>query len=120
MSTRKRGANRGGFSQGSKPAKGAKKAEAKVIGVVWNKNDCAPQLNLSKDGMSVSGEKGYRMVRANAGVREGHYYFECEILPPPAGSDGNIRIGWAAITGELQAPVGCVISHHCRFRLLTC
>lgn len=75
-------------------------------GVVWNKNDCAPQLNVGKDGLSVSGEKGYRMVRANAGVRAGHYYFEIEVLPPPSGTPGHVRVGWAAITGELQAPVG--------------
>ena len=77
-----------------------------VQGVVWNRHDCAPQLTISKDGASVSGEKGYRMARATVGVRKGHYYFECEILSPPPGAEGHVRIGWAAITGELQAPVG--------------
>jgi hypothetical protein len=73
-----------------------------LVGVVWNKSDCAPQLTLSKDGLTVSGEKGYRMVRANVGVREGYWYYECEVLP----GDGHVRLGWAAITGELDAPVG--------------
>ena len=115
MSSRKRTATRSGSSSkgSNKRSRPSGKAEKSSVnkglpGVVWNKNDCAPQLNISKDGMTVSGEKGYRMVRANAGVREGHFYYECEILPPSDGCEGHVRLGWAAITGELQAPVGSV------------
>lgn len=61
------------------------------------------------------------MVRANVGVREGHWYFEIEILPPPiGGSDGHVRVGWAAITGELQAPVGLVSLFSIFFSLHIC
>lgn len=82
--------------------KSTKVIKYEPVGVVWNKADCAAQLNLSKDGLTASGEKGFRMVRANVGVREGCWYYECEILP----SEGHVRLGWAAITGELEAPVG--------------
>lgn len=99
---------RGGTSQ-TVQAKSSKKNEQvdkkKAIihqGVVWNKLDCAPQLYLSKDALTAWGEKGFRMVRANVGVREGCWYYECEILP----SQGHVRLGWGAITGELEAPVG--------------
>ena len=109
-STRKRSTRNAGNAGIVSAAKFAKKAKkAPEAAVCWNKQDSAPQLSISKDGLTVGGEKGYRMARANAGVREGDFYFEVEILPPVQGSEGGgqgIRVGWAAITGELQAPVG--------------
>jgi len=109
----------GGGSKRIKSAPNGKFSAADILGVAWNKSDCAPQLSLSRDALTVTGEKGYRMVRANACVQEGHYYFEVEILPPvaagpssssssspPDAGGAHVRLGWAAGTGNLQGPVG--------------
>ncbi|KAG5175653.1 concanavalin A-like lectin/glucanase domain-containing protein, partial [Tribonema minus] len=74
-------------------------------GVALSRTDCAPQLMLSKDQLTVTGEKGFRMVRATAGASEGAWYFEVLVLPP-ARADGHVRIGWSTGAGDLQAPVG--------------
>jgi len=104
-SVRKRGAR--GVTTAPPPPKAAKKNSApEIVGVAWNSKDCAPQLNLSRDSLSVTGEKGYRMVRANSGVREGHWYFELEVLPPTSVEPAHVRVGWAAATADIQGPVG--------------
>ncbi|KAK7204391.1 hypothetical protein BZA70DRAFT_239711 [Myxozyma melibiosi] len=55
----------------------------------------------------VSTEKGYRTARANVGVREGRWYWECVILKGNTGpEDGNIRIGWTRREASLETPVG--------------
>lgn len=46
-----------------------------VLGVAFGREGTAPQLSLSRDALEVAGDgKGYRMARANTGVREGHWY----------------------------------------------
>ncbi|MGH0175704.1 UNVERIFIED_CONTAM: hypothetical protein FKN15_015623 [Acipenser sinensis] len=42
-------------------------------------HDRAPQLKISDDRLTVTGEKGYSMVRASHGVRKGSWYFEALI-----------------------------------------
>ncbi|KAL1432020.1 hypothetical protein MTO96_013690 [Rhipicephalus appendiculatus] len=67
-------------------------------------HDRAPQLKLSDDRLSVTGEKGYCMVRATHGVEEGAWYYEATIEDMPENS--ATRIGWSQELGNLQAPLG--------------
>ncbi|KAK1800837.1 hypothetical protein P4O66_006033 [Electrophorus voltai] len=67
-------------------------------------HDRAPQLKISDDRLTVTGEKGYSMVRASHGVRKGAWYFEVSVddMPP----DTAARLGWSQPLGNLQAPLG--------------
>uniref|UniRef100_A0AAY4AR88 SPRY domain-containing protein n=1 Tax=Denticeps clupeoides TaxID=299321 RepID=A0AAY4AR88_9TELE len=67
-------------------------------------HDRAPQLKISDDRLTVTGEKGYSMVRASHGVRKGAWYFEVTVdeMPP----DTAARLGWSQALGNLQAPLG--------------
>lgn len=58
----------------------------------------APQLKISDDRLTVTGEKGYSMVRASHGVRKGCWYFEVSVedMPP----DTAARLGWSQPLGE--------------------
>ncbi|GAB1599812.1 set1/Ash2 histone methyltransferase complex subunit ASH2-like isoform X1 [Argonauta hians] len=72
--------------------------------VLFALHDRAPQLKISDDCLTVTGDKGYSMVRATHGVRCGSWYFEAKIddMPP----DTATRIGWAQPLGNVQAPCG--------------
>jgi hypothetical protein len=48
-------------------------------GVTLSPYDRAPQLRLSDENLSVSGHKGYRLVRATHGVETGAWYCEATI-----------------------------------------
>ncbi|XP_076876757.1 set1/Ash2 histone methyltransferase complex subunit ASH2 isoform X2 [Brachyhypopomus gauderio] len=67
-------------------------------------HDRAPQLKISDDRLTVTGEKGYSMVRASHGIRKGAWYFEVSVddMPP----DTAARLGWSQPLGNLQAPLG--------------
>ncbi|KAI1882567.1 hypothetical protein AGOR_G00252080 [Albula goreensis] len=67
-------------------------------------HDRAPQLRIWDDRLTVTGEKGYSMVRASHGVRKGTWFFEVSIdeMPP----DTAARLGWSQPLGNLQAPLG--------------
>lgn len=67
-------------------------------------HDRAPQLKISDDCLTVTGEKGYSLVRATHGIRCGAWYFEVKIdeMPP----DTATRIGWSQPLGNVQAPCG--------------
>ncbi|KAL3875354.1 hypothetical protein ACJMK2_033311 [Sinanodonta woodiana] len=67
-------------------------------------HDRATQLKISDDRLSVSGEKGYSMVRATHGVRRGSWYYEVHI--DEMIQDSATRIGWSQALGNLQAPCG--------------
>ncbi|KAM9456512.1 set1/Ash2 histone methyltransferase complex subunit ASH2 isoform 2-T2 [Clarias gariepinus] len=67
-------------------------------------HDRAPQLKISDDRLTVTGEKGYSMVRASHGVRKGSWYFEVTIDDMP--TDTAARLGWSQPLGNLQAPLG--------------
>ena len=76
--------------------------------VALSEYDKAPQLQLSKDQLTVYGsEGGYRMVRATHGVHRGSYYWEVEVLDSPGNRENaHVRVGWSTRQGELQGPVG--------------
>ncbi|RWS27631.1 set1/Ash2 histone methyltransferase complex subunit ASH2-like isoform X1 [Leptotrombidium deliense] len=67
-------------------------------------HDRAPQLKVSEDRLSVTGERGYCMARATSGVNHGVWYYEVNITDMPEGS--ATRIGWSQELGNLQGPCG--------------
>ncbi|KAI9836093.1 MAG: hypothetical protein M1819_001707 [Sarea resinae] len=88
-----------------------------------NFEDTSSHILFSQPGTAVTTDKGFRMARANVGVREGKWYWECKILSgirnPTStnainpgqqnaddGSGGHVRIGWARREASLDAPVG--------------
>ncbi|KAF0038837.1 hypothetical protein F2P81_009321 [Scophthalmus maximus] len=64
----------------------------------------APQLKISDDRLTVTGEKGYSMVRASHGVRKGSWFFEVSVEEMP--TETAARLGWSQPLGNLQAPLG--------------
>lgn len=72
--------------------------------VLWALHDRAPQLKVSDDRLSVTGEKGYSMIRGSHGVSHGNWYFEIKVDDMP--SDTAARMGWSLALGNLQAPCG--------------
>lgn len=67
-------------------------------------HDRAPQLKVSEDRLSVTGERGYCMARATHGAHVGTYYYEVTVTDMPDGSAA--RIGWSQELGNLQGPAG--------------
>ncbi|KAH3861122.1 hypothetical protein DPMN_024050 [Dreissena polymorpha] len=67
-------------------------------------HDRASQLKISEDRLSVTGEKGYSMIRACHGVSRGSWYYEVHVDEMPENT--ATRIGWAQQQGNLQAPCG--------------
>ena len=61
----------------------------------------APQCKISPNGLSVTNSSGYRMSKCTHGVWSGSWYFEVKFE-----KSGSLRIGWAQISGDLQAPCG--------------
>lgn len=61
----------------------------------------APQLKLLDDRLTVSGDKGYSVVRCTHGVNAGSWYYEVEILEQPPNS--HTRIGWSQALGTYLA-----------------
>lgn len=70
---------------------------------------------LDEDGQHITTDKGFRMAKANVGVREGRWYYECKItsgIPkrkrdaPEEPARGHVRMGWARREATLDAPVG--------------
>lgn len=72
--------------------------------VLLTLHDRAQILKISDDRLSVTGEKGYSMVRASHSVKHGSWYFEATITDMP--QDSATRIGWSQKLGNLQAPLG--------------
>lgn len=58
----------------------------------------APQLKISDDRLTVTGEKGYSMVRASHGVRKGAWFFEVTVDEMPA--ETAARLGWSQPLGS--------------------
>lgn len=74
-------------------------------GVRLCREDMSPYMLIDEDCMTITTEKGFRMVRANCGVREGRWYYEVTIdrggEPRYEGRDGaHVRLGWARREGK--------------------
>ena len=79
--------------------------------------DSSSHILFDQSAKTVTTEKGWRMARANVGVREGTWYHEVKIIngvkpPNPDGSIvreddwGHVRIGFARREASLESPVG--------------
>ncbi|KAH8601681.1 hypothetical protein B0O99DRAFT_562279 [Bisporella sp. PMI_857] len=79
-----------------------------------NFEDTSTHMYLDEGGHHVTTDKGWRMAKANVGVREGRWYWECKItsgIPRRKSTDGestggHVRLGWARREATLDAPVG--------------
>ncbi|KAI0990064.1 hypothetical protein GJ496_001824 [Pomphorhynchus laevis] len=67
-------------------------------------SDRGPKLLLSDDRMTVTGHKGYTMVRACHAVSYGTWYYEITITNQPENS--CCRFGYSSQLGNLNAPCG--------------
>lgn len=72
--------------------------------ILLSMNDRASQLSLSDDRMTVTGDKGYCMIRATHCVSQGGWYFEVTLKELSPGT--ACRMGWSQNYGNLQAPLG--------------
>ena len=89
-----------------------RQSEAPPYGARISFEDASAQVLFSHN--SITTEKGFRMGRANVGVREGRWYYECRIVKgvkppdsPEAGEiGGHVRVGWARREASLEGPVG--------------
>lgn len=68
-------------------------------------NDRSPQLKISDDRLSLTGDKGYAMARATHGVRQGCWYFEVTVDDLTA-EGSACRLGWGQDYANLQTPLG--------------
>lgn len=60
-------------------------------------------VTLSRDRRSVTGSKGYKLVRATAGVDAGTWFCEFTL---DLKADGHVRLGFANDAADTSAPVG--------------
>nr|XP_039250660.1 set1/Ash2 histone methyltransferase complex subunit ASH2-like [Styela clava] len=72
--------------------------------VLLSLHDRAPQLKVSDDRLSVTGEKGYSMIRASHYVKSGSWFYEVTVQDMPENT--HVRLGWSQKLGNLQAPLG--------------
>ncbi|KAK6347779.1 hypothetical protein TWF718_005605 [Orbilia javanica] len=73
--------------------------------------DKSSHIHLDESGVSLTTEKGFRSARANVGLREGDWYYECKVLnginpDDPTEENGHVRIGFARRETSLDVPVG--------------
>jgi len=66
--------------------------------------DRAPQLRLTKDALTVSGYKGYRLIRGTHGVCQGAWYCEATVMDDFQDTDLEERL-------KLQFPELCLCMH---------
>ncbi|KAF3910436.1 hypothetical protein ABW20_dc0106404 [Dactylellina cionopaga] len=73
--------------------------------------DKSTHVHVDNSGVALTTEKGFRSARANVGVREGDWYYECKILGGinplnPAEENGHVRVGFGRRETSLDVPVG--------------
>ncbi|KAI8877437.1 hypothetical protein K501DRAFT_337410 [Backusella circina FSU 941] len=82
-------------------------AENSLGGCTISIPDKSSYVSVTKDGLTVTTDKGFRMCRANVGVKEGNWYWEATIQTGNSTVEGpHVRIGWARREACLNAPVG--------------
>lgn len=83
-----------------------RQTELPPYGARLSLEDASPHILVTEDLMSCSTTKGFRMIRANVGVCEGDWYFECSVLRGNGEENGHIRVGWARREASLEGPIG--------------
>ena len=88
--------------------------ESKPMSARVSWEDRSPLVRVTKDGLGLAGDKGFRSARANVGVQEGAWYMEVKI--EQGGGDGagevdrvqaaHVRLGWGRREAPLNGPVG--------------
>uniref|UniRef100_A0A6G1SB82 Set1/Ash2 histone methyltransferase complex subunit ASH2 n=1 Tax=Aceria tosichella TaxID=561515 RepID=A0A6G1SB82_9ACAR len=76
--------------------------------VKLSESDRAPQLKLEGD-LTVTGDKGYCMIRATHCANRGRFYYEVNIDKMKKENNDQMsaaRIGWGQKYSNLQAPLG--------------
>ncbi|PQE17959.1 Set1 complex component ash2 protein [Rutstroemia sp. NJR-2017a WRK4] len=77
--------------------------------------DSAPHMMMDETAKHITTDKGFRMAKANVGIREGRWYWECKITSgvpkqkpgePAQDSHGHVRMGFARREAAQDAPVG--------------
>ncbi|BFZ53922.1 transcription factor, contains a PHD finger motif [Savitreella phatthalungensis] len=68
--------------------------------------DMSPYMYTSRDGLSATTDKGFRMARANICMREGSWYWEVKVLRGNGDKGGHVRLGVARREASLEGPVG--------------
>ncbi|CAI8023031.1 Set1/Ash2 histone methyltransferase complex subunit ASH2 [Geodia barretti] len=69
-------------------------------------HDRASQLRVGEDRLTVTGDKGYCMVRATHGVSSGTWFYEVYMADLDSVPECAVRLGWSQSLGNLQAPCG--------------
>lgn len=70
------------------------------LGCAISITDKSSYVSVAKDGLTVTTDKGFRMCRANLGVKEGNWYWEATVLKGNDDTGGHVRIGWARREGK--------------------
>jgi COMPASS component BRE2 len=93
-----------------------RQSDTEPFGPRFNFEDTSTHMFLDESGRHVTTDKGFRMAKANVGVREGRWYWECKITSgiqqssgrqsPEGEARGHVRMGWARREATLDAPVG--------------
>lgn len=100
----------------------ARQTEAEPYCARLSFEDSAAHVMFGPTATQATTSKGFRMVRANVGVREGRWFWECKIKRGVGSPDSSrmgsadlsssqkpephVRIGWARREASLEAPVG--------------
>lgn len=90
-------------------------AENSLGGCTISIPDKSSYVSVSKDGLTVTTDKGFRMCRANVGVKEGSWFWEARIQTAAGSGDADgphVRIGWARREGKekMIVDIAAVIS----------
>lgn len=95
-----------------------RQTETEPFGARLNFEDTSTHMFLDEGARHVTTDKGFRMAKANVGIRSGRWYWECKItsgIPKRKHStsnlntesaNGHVRMGWARREATLDAPVG--------------
>lgn len=89
-------------------------AENSLGGCTISIPDKSSYVSVTKDGLTVTTDKGFRMCRANVGVKEGNWFWEARIQTAagPSDPDGpHVRIGWARREGKVKK-LTCVLKNY--------
>jgi hypothetical protein len=76
-----------------------RRAQYDELNVLLSIKDCAPQLKIQSDYLTIEGHKGYCLARATHAVGEGTWYYEVLFEKSESGA-GHVRIGWAQEYGS--------------------